>query len=101
MKILDNINRDVEHKVTLISAYNKLLKHALQLGFCYNDDIVVGLHNKIAEQIQTIKKDSNNELICKIWKNGKVVVCNRKEYIAYQERKNLILKNRKDKAAAK
>lgn len=69
----------------LIVSYDKLLKEALKMGFCYNDDICTYLHNERAMWINKIEQDSDFELICKLWKNGSVHVYNREDYLRHTQ----------------
>lgn len=90
MRRLENGELDFEanHTARLIEDYGKLLKHALKLGFCYNDDIVNFLHNERALLWQKIESESNFELLVKEWKNGDIHVYDRAEYLAGKKQKH-------------
>ena len=91
MKRLPNgeYDRDVLHAVKLIKNYDKLLREALKMGFCYNDDICSVLHNERAFWMNKLEQDSDDELICQIWKNGTVHVYDRAEYLTHTQGKEV------------
>lgn len=82
MRMLENGELDAEvlHAMRLIEDYNKLLKHALKLGFSYNDNIVTLLHNERARWWNQIEE--TGELLVKEWKSGDIHVYNREDYLA-------------------
>ena len=87
----ERLKKEVQHMMWEIELLTKTITSLTKLGWSYNTDFIIECHNKRAVLMGQIEQKTDYEWLPKIWKNGKCVVHNRKDYLA--GRKSIVLRH--------